>query len=127
MISKATAAAPSLLSLVTMSAIKVRGEGHWPNATRLIDVEDYGWRALHQRPGHQFLIDIEGPQPQLLERRRVPNPHSDQRKQQQDADAATRSEFLRPTPYSFHDATRASRRKSAELDRRVALHPGNRC
>ena len=66
--------APICVTRVTRSATMVRGHGHWPSAleARLVDVDD-DHRALARHPRRDELIEVEGAQPQRLDRQRVPD------------------------------------------------------
>ena len=77
----------------------------------LIDVEDDGRRARHQRTRRKFLIRVERPQPQLFQRQRVPNPQPDQREQQQHANAAPQPELPCQPADFFHVRAWALRRR----------------
>src|SRR5215813_12528297 len=97
MTSKPIATAPSSARRVMRSATVVRGQGplaDLPEA-RFVDADNDD----RPQPGlawPQGLVEVEGPQPDFLERRRVRNPQRDERKQEQDADRSCQTEAARP-------------------------------
>ena len=68
--SKAITTAPSLVRLVMMSAIRVRGHGHWPSLDRqalVVDIDD-GDRPHRLYARIDQLETVEGADPQFLDR-----------------------------------------------------------
>lgn len=88
------------------SATIVRGQGplaDLPEA-RFVDVDNDD-RPQPRLAWPQGLVEVEGPQPDFLERRRVRNPQRDERKQEQDADRSCQTEAARPASQRGHAFT----------------------
>ena len=107
MTSKAITTAPSLVRLVTRSAIRVRGHGHWPNFARLfssISTMVTGRAFFTARV--DALEGIEGPDPKLLDRRGIGDAQRREADQQRQAHQPRIAELPREPasqyPQSLH-------------------------
>ena len=85
--SKAMATAPRPFSRSIRSATSVRGHGHCPSARRLsssISTMTTGFDG--RNAGLEDLIEVEAAQPQVFDRRRIPDPQCDQAREHRKPD-----------------------------------------
>ena len=119
--SKAIATAPRPFSRSIRSATSVRGHGHCPSARRLVlvDIDDDD-RLDGRNARFEDLIEVEAAQPQVFDRRRIPDPQRDQaRRASQARPSAARRRNARSASASCLSIARTVRRAFEAVPRRA--------